>query len=272
MRFLILVAIIGAVSCQKVLMSSDKVTMTFKAGTNPETSKPVVIRLFRDEAPIAVENFIRLCERKENGYVGTKFHRVVRGFVVQGGDAGGKSAFYDDGRHFGKEDNTLQFYGAGWLSMAKTNVPISMADQFFFSTGCDRNLASLNKNFTVFGKVASGMDAVNEMECMQLQDEPKTQCRSGVVYEIASCRHDAQTVNNVTTTSALGNIGCSSGSDAIMADLCESVKKAGTLCMDREGRECYTDFDRKQYNACVERVQKSRQQQQATTQATATTT
>nr|XP_002125671.1 peptidyl-prolyl cis-trans isomerase 6-like [Ciona intestinalis] len=236
-----------------VLTSHDKITLTFKAG-KVGPSRPIEIRLLRDGAPKATENFKLFCERKEKGYVGTKFHRVVPGFVVQGGGIDGKSAINEDGSHFGKEFPELQFPGAGWLSFAKTNVPVSMAEQFFFTTGCEDRYGSLNDGFTVFGKVVKGMDVVKEIECIQDESKARGKCTHSVVYQIASCSHVFETVHNVTVEDTLG-LACSNGKDRVTKNYCDQLRQNNdNLCIGRRDADCFTRMDLKEECECNRKI------------------
>lgn len=125
----------------------------------------IKLELFDEDAPKAVENFIRLAQ--SGYYNGVSFHRVIPGFVVQGGDPtgtgrGGESAFGGD---FADEldPNTPSYktgYVKGVLAMANKG-PNTNSSQFFI-TLADQN-ANLQKLYTIFGKVVSGMDVVEKI-------------------------------------------------------------------------------------------------------------
>ncbi|KAJ3048547.1 Peptidyl-prolyl isomerase cwc27, partial [Rhizophlyctis rosea] len=114
------------------------------------TSGDLEIELWPKEAPKATRNFVQLC--LEGYYDGTIFHRVVKGFIVQGGDPegtgeGGESIY---GQLFADEFHSrLRFSHRGLLAMANTGANTN-ASQFFFTL--DRT-DELNKRNTIFGKV-----------------------------------------------------------------------------------------------------------------------
>ena len=135
----------------------------------------IVLEFFDDIAPKHVESF-KL--HAQNGYYnGTTFHRVIPGFMIQGGDPLTKSD--DRGRH-GTGGNAAKYFGIGtesdestWdlpaefspsphergiLSMARSQNPDSGGSQFFI---CVADARFLDNQYTVFGKVVSGMDVVD---------------------------------------------------------------------------------------------------------------
>ena len=117
----------------------------------------IVVELFPDVAPIAVNSFIFL---SENGwYDGVTFHRVIPGFVVQGGDPTG-TGFGGPGYAFGIEISPdVTFDQPGLLSMANSG-PTSNGSQFFITLD---QLPDLNGGYTIFGRVISGMDVVEQI-------------------------------------------------------------------------------------------------------------
>ena len=135
----------------------------------------IVIEFFDDIAPKHVESF-KL--HAQNGYYnGTTFHRVIPGFMIQGGDPLTRS---DDRSRHGTGGNAAKYFGIGtesdestWdlpaefsptphergiLSMARSQNPDSGGSQFFI---CVADARFLDNQYTVFGKVVSGMDAVD---------------------------------------------------------------------------------------------------------------
>lgn len=122
--------------------------------------------LFEDEAPNTVANFIQLAE---NGfYQGMAFHRIINGFMAQGGcpyskrGAVGPVGTGGPGYTFGNECTpTLTHEGRGILSMANTGRPNSNGSQFFL---CFQECNWLNGKHTVFGKVIKGMEVLDKLE------------------------------------------------------------------------------------------------------------
>lgn len=117
----------------------------------------IVVELYPDIAPIAVNSFIFLAE---NGYYdGVTFHRVIPGFVVQGGDPTG-TGFGGPGYAYGIEVSPdVTFDQPGLLSMANSG-PTSNGSQFFITLD---ELPDLNGGYTIFGRVISGMDVVEQI-------------------------------------------------------------------------------------------------------------
>ncbi len=113
----------------------------------------IVFELYADDAPKAVSNFVALAE---SGYFdGLTFHRVVPGFVVQGGDPEGTGT---GGPGYKFEDEPVtRDYKAGTVAMANAG-PDTNGSQFFI---CLEDLPTLPKSYTIFGQVTSGQDVVN---------------------------------------------------------------------------------------------------------------
>ena len=113
-----------------------------------------VIQLYPDKAPMAVNSFVFLAQ--QGFYNGTTFHRVIDGFMAQGGDPTGTGAG-GSGYQFDNEKNNLAFDKAGVVAMANSG-PNTNGSQFFITFGP----AGLSENdYTIFGQVTSGMDVVN---------------------------------------------------------------------------------------------------------------
>lgn len=142
-----------------------------KGGKNPlvliETSQGnIKVELDAEKAPITVENFLAYVNDKH--YDGTVFHRVIRGFMVQGGgfspdmkEKGSKrAAIKNEAKNGLKNDK-------GTLAMARTNVVDSATAQFFINTVNNDFLNHKNDRdygYAVFGKVVEGMDVVEKIE------------------------------------------------------------------------------------------------------------
>ncbi|MFL2524697.1 MAG: peptidylprolyl isomerase [Candidatus Neomarinimicrobiota bacterium] len=169
-KFLILAAILTfiGVSCMNMTHEERVAVISTKHGD-------MVVEFYPDVAPMHVESFITLAE--EEYFNGTTFHRVIPGFVIQGGDPNSKldnRALHGTGGRAGKffglgdenDPNTwlipAEFndipHTKGILSMARTNDPNSASSQFFV---CHDNAPFLDKNYTVFGKVIKGLEVID---------------------------------------------------------------------------------------------------------------
>jgi len=153
---LLLVTIIG---CQRKVMNATI-----------ETSKGTIeVELYESDAPKTVANFVGLAE--EGLYNGLIFHRVSKGFVIQGGDpsgngTGGKSIY---GKEFEDELNpSTPSYQAGYvkgtLAMANRG-PNTNTSQFFIML---RDVPGMPKNYTIFGKVVKGLDVVDSIGTVEI--------------------------------------------------------------------------------------------------------
>jgi cyclophilin family peptidyl-prolyl cis-trans isomerase len=121
--------------------------------------------LYAELAPKHVENFVKLC--REGFYNGTKFHRVMRGFMIQGGDPNSREGAPETWGAGGPdykvahEESGLAHF-AGYLSAAKkTGEKESSGSQFFITTG---DAHHLDGQHVVFGKVLDGLDVVGTIE------------------------------------------------------------------------------------------------------------
>jgi peptidylprolyl isomerase len=140
-----------------------------------ETNKgAITIELAEKEAPKTVQNFVKLAQ--SGFYDGTKFHRVIKGFMIQGGDpqskddalankwgTGGPGYTFEDEIH-AKNKNEV-----GTIAMANSG-PNTNGSQFFINTAPND---FLDAKHTVFGKVVAGMDAVRAIEESETDDDDR---------------------------------------------------------------------------------------------------
>ncbi len=138
-----------------------------------ESGDVMKFELYPDVAPTSVNNFISLIQK--NFYDGLIFHRVIKGFMLQGGDPEGtgcggpgysiKGEFAQNGF-----ENNLK-HTEGVLSMARSMMPNSAGSQFFIM---HKNAPHLDGAYAAFGKIIEGMDVVNKIaeEPTDFRDRP----------------------------------------------------------------------------------------------------
>ncbi len=123
----------------------------------------IIIELYPDIAPNTVNNFISLT--KSGFYDNNTFHRLAKGFVLQGGDPTGTGTG-GPGYHIQGEFSANNFkndlkHTKGIVSMARSSLPNSAGSQFFIMLGTN---TSLDGNYAAFGKVVKGMEIIEEIE------------------------------------------------------------------------------------------------------------
>ncbi len=167
---------------QEIENTDNYVYFDIKIGDNQ--SKKIVIQLLDDECPKTCKNFRYLCASNilnnsdKNSYEGSVFHRVIKDFMIQGGDitkgdgTGGYSIY---GSEFEDENLNLQHNQPGLLSMANSG-PNTNNSQFFIIT---KPTPWLDGKHVVFGIVLHGFDVIKEIENIETseEDKPLQTCR-----------------------------------------------------------------------------------------------
>lgn len=126
----------------------------YNATVKMEKGGEFVIHLYADKSPITVNSFVFLA--RDGYFDGVTFHRVLDGFMAQGGDPTGTGRG-GPGYQFVNENSDLTFDKAGVVAMANAG-PDTNGSQFFITFG---PTPQLNGGYTIFGQVTSGMDVVN---------------------------------------------------------------------------------------------------------------
>ncbi len=126
----------------------------------------ILIELYPDVAPKTVENFKKLVG--EGFYNGLTFHRIIEGFMIQGGDPKGNGTGGSDKNIFGEFssngfENNLK-HERGVISMARSELPNSASSQFFIM---HQDASHLDGKYAAFGRVIYGMETVDEIATVQ---------------------------------------------------------------------------------------------------------
>jgi peptidyl-prolyl cis-trans isomerase B (cyclophilin B) len=146
---------------------------TINAVITMESGDKISLELYPDIAPITVENFVNLA--KDGFYNGLIFHRVIAGFMIQGGDpmgigiGGSGKNIKGEFRANGVENNLS--HERGVISMARSQMPNSASSQFFI---CHADATFLDGQYAAFGRVIEGMETVDEiaMTRTNMMDKP----------------------------------------------------------------------------------------------------
>ena len=187
----LLMTTILLISCS----STPKETGTIYAQIEMETGGVITLELYGDIAPITVGNFKKLAE--SGVYDGTIFHRVIKGFMIQGGDPtgtgyGDKSLATIKGEFSANGTKNNLSHDRGVISMARSQKYDSASSQFFI---CDSGnyKHSLDGNYAAFGKVIAGMNVVDRIAAVatDAKDRPTSVQRMKSVKIIDKATADA---------------------------------------------------------------------------------
>jgi len=131
-------------------------TKEYSAVVKMENGESFTIRLSHDKAPITVNSFVFLA--KDGFYDGITFHRVLDGFMAQGGDPTGTGSG-GPGYQFINEDSDMVFDKVGVIAMANAGRDTN-GSQFFITYGATPHL---NGGYTIFGQVVEGMETIKAL-------------------------------------------------------------------------------------------------------------
>lgn len=196
---LLTLAVLMIVSC-----SSNKATGTYYAQIEMECGGVITLELYGDIAPITVANFKKLAEA--GTYDGTIFHRVIQGFMIQGGDPtgtgyGDKSLATIKGEFSANGVKNTLSHDRGVISMARSQKNDSASSQFFI---CDSGnyKRSLDGNYAAFGRVIAGMDVVDKIAAVatDAKDRPTSVQRMKSVKMIDKATAERAVAAETNTT------------------------------------------------------------------------
>lgn len=155
--------------------SFEKNNMGNPIVTLKTTMGDIVLELYKDKTPITADNFIKLAQ--EGFYDGTKFHRVINNFMIQGGDPNSKgdntSLYGQGGPGYNIEDEFVEGLSnvRGTISMANVGQPNSGGSQFFINlvdnTNLDFDKQPESSKHPVFGAVIEGIDVIDAIAKVQ---------------------------------------------------------------------------------------------------------
>ena len=166
MFVIVLVGVFMVTGCGKTEYLTGKINVEIEV----KDYGTIAVELDAGEAPITVTNFVDLVE--EGFYDGLTFHRIIDGFMIQGGDPNGDGSG-GSGRTIKGEfssngvDNSID-HVRGVISMARSSLPNSASSQFFI---VQEDSPHLNGEYAAFGHVTSGMEIVDAIcEDVQVED------------------------------------------------------------------------------------------------------
>ncbi|MFS0787959.1 peptidylprolyl isomerase [Shouchella sp. 1P09AA] len=148
-----------------------------------ENGEEVIVELYPEHAPVTVNNFVALAE--DHFYEGLTFHRIIEGFMIQGGDPAGNGS---GGPGYGIKgefesndvDNPIK-HERGVISMARAQGMDTAGSQFFIM---HEDNAQLDGNYAAFGKVTSGMDVVDAIATMETNGETPAPGEEPIIQSI----------------------------------------------------------------------------------------
>jgi peptidyl-prolyl cis-trans isomerase A (cyclophilin A) len=169
------------------------------------TEGDIVLELNAEKAPITVENFLGYVKKKH--YDGTVFHRVINGFMIQGGGfavTDGKLVEKASGKGIKNEGQNGLGNDRGTIAMARTNNPDSATAQFFINVKDNAMLNyPSNGGYAVFGKVVEGMDVVDKIKAVETGTTPLTMLHPATGEKLEMPSQDVPKKNVVITAATV---------------------------------------------------------------------
>ena len=141
-----------------ILIANRSFKATHHVNIEIENYGTIHLELYGKEAPKTVENFVKLAE--EGYYDGLTFHRIIEGFMMQGGDGKDTASIYGEFKSNGFDNDVKHKRGA--ISMARTNDPDSASSQFFI-VHTTEGAEHLDGDYAAFGMVTSGIEIVDQI-------------------------------------------------------------------------------------------------------------
>jgi peptidyl-prolyl cis-trans isomerase B (cyclophilin B) len=179
---------LAAVCAQSSALAADPANPTAAKADDPEvavittTEGVMVVQFWTDAAPKTIANFKKLA--RAGFYDGTAFHRVIRGFMIQGGDPKTKDPSKEDewgtgdpGYKIDAEFNDHS-HVRGVLSMARSSNPNSAGSQFFI---CHGSPTQLDHQYTTFGKLIKGDDVLEKIATTPTHPPDRPDKRMGII-------------------------------------------------------------------------------------------
>jgi peptidyl-prolyl cis-trans isomerase B (cyclophilin B) len=175
---------LAAVSTTQTAFAADPTNSTDakEVAVITTTEGTMVIDFWTDAAPKTIANFKKLA--KSGFYDGTCFHRVIKGFMIQGGDPNTKDAAKESEWGQGGPGYTIDAefndhsHSRGVISMARTSDPNSAGSQFFI---CHGNATFLDHKYTTFGKLIKGDDVLEKIATTPTHPPDRPDKRMGVI-------------------------------------------------------------------------------------------
>jgi cyclophilin family peptidyl-prolyl cis-trans isomerase len=157
-----------ALMCASVPTFAAEAAKATKVEIDTSAGK-IVVELDAEHAPITVKNFLQYVDKKF--YDGLIFHRVIKGFMIQGGGMSPDMKEKDTAAPIALEAGKGLSNQRGTIAMARTSVPDSATSQFFINHADNPRLDTAGGGYAVFGKVVSGMDVVDKIANVAVADK-----------------------------------------------------------------------------------------------------